>query len=463
MSKKKTNIHFEISERKILLRAFDVGFVLVSILMVQMLTDYTYFYSIFQKLEYGILLVVYLWFFGSVFELYDLQKSRQFDNSVRNIVLTVFVTVLFYLLTPRFSPSLPSNRIQIVFFVMALTISLVLWRYIYVTFFVTSRFNKRVLLVANGSDIEKLVGVLETFDPNYRVIAVLDTGVSAFEIPEHLIAIDLVSLDGFLEKYTISEVVVASRTGRGITAELNEKLMGLLRTGIAVRSFVSVYEDLSQRLPVRHMETDFYDYFPFSRSNRNKLYLIVNRALDIFLSLLGLSLGVLLLPFVLIGNLLGNRGPLLYSQVRVGKHGEHFTLYKLRSMIKNAETDGAQFSYKGDCRITRFGKFLRRTRIDEFPQFVNVLKGDMALIGPRPERPEFVESLSENIPFYSVRHVIKPGITGWAQVMCKYGENEEDSLEKLQYDLYYIKHRGAFLDTAIVIKTLSTILFFRGQ
>jgi lipopolysaccharide/colanic/teichoic acid biosynthesis glycosyltransferase len=132
-------------------------------------------------------------------------------------------------------------------------------------------------------------------------------------------------------------------------------------------------------------------------------------------------------------------------------------------MIKNAEKNGAVFSTKNDKRITTFGKFLRKSRLDEFPQFINILKGDMAVIGPRPERPVFVREIADIMPFYETRHVIKPGLTGWAQVNYSYGATIEDSLIKLQYDLYYIKHRSIFIDINIIIKTLSTVVFYRGQ
>ena len=132
-------------------------------------------------------------------------------------------------------------------------------------------------------------------------------------------------------------------------------------------------------------------------------------------------------------------------------------------MVIDAEKDGARYAEKKDTRVTTFGRFLRRTRIDEIPQFINVIKGDMSLIGPRPERPVFVETLSKKIPFYEIRHLVKPGVTGWAQVNAKYGMTQEDIMEKLQYDLYYIKHRSFFLDSKIILKTLSTIIFFRGQ
>ena len=171
-----------------------------------------------------------------------------------------------------------------------------------------------------------------------------------------------------------------------------------------------------------------------------------------------------LLPLILIGNLIGNRGPLFYKQIRVGENGKLFHIIKLRSMLVNAESKGAQWATKDDPRITAFGKFLRNSRLDEVPQLVNVIKGEMSVIGPRPERPFFVKELSKQIPFYETRHILKPGMTGWAQVNERYGQNViEDSLTKLQYDLYYIKHRDFFLDVSIITKTISTVLYYRGQ
>src|SRR5690606_16020442 len=169
------------------------------------------------------------------------------------------------------------------------------------------------------------------------------------------------------------------------------------------------------------------------------------------------------IPFVWLGNLIGNRGRLFYSQERVGKYAKPFRIVKFRTMPDNSELNGPQWTQKNDTRISRFGKFLRRTRIDEFPQFYNILRGEMSVIGPRPERPVFVKELTAMMPFYKTRHIVKPGLTGWAQVKAKYGSSHDDSLEKLQYDLYYIKHRGLFLDLNILMKTFSTVLFFRGQ
>ena len=173
--------------------------------------------------------------------------------------------------------------------------------------------------------------------------------------------------------------------------------------------------------------------------------------------------GAALIPFIIIVNLISNKGSLFYTQERVGLNGEVFKIFKFRTMGKNAEKDGAVFSTCNDVRVTPFGKFMRKTRIDEFPQFINILKGEMSIIGPRPERPFFVEQIANKMPFYTTRHIIKPGLTGWAQVNYRYGETLEDSLVKLQYDLYYIKHRSVFIDINIILRTFSTVLFYRGQ
>jgi lipopolysaccharide/colanic/teichoic acid biosynthesis glycosyltransferase len=266
-----------------------------------------------------------------------------------------------------------------------------------------------------------------------------------------------------INEHHINEIVVASGYKEGLMLPLYNQLSVLLKAGFPIKDYTQVYEEITQRIPVQHVDKDFYRYFPFSRSNQNKFYQFFFRIFDIIIAIIGLTFLILMLPIILIANFLGNRGSLFYRQERIGKYGEVFRILKLRTMVKDAEPNGPQYAQKNDLRTTRFGKLLRRSRLDEIPQFYNVLKGEMSLIGPRPERPVFVNELSEIIPFYETRHVVKPGLTGWAQVKANYGNCHTDSLVKLQYDLYYIKHRGIFLDLNIILKTLSTVIFFRGQ
>lgn len=462
-SKKK--MHFEISERKVILRLFDVLFVLLALYLVGDLFDLAYITVSTANFYNALMLAIYINVFGTIFELYNLQVASNQYQVTKNTILTTTTIVLVYLLTPIFSPELPSNRFQILLFYLVVLLSLFSWRMFYVKFLASTRFIQNALLICDRDQVEELIVVLENVDPHYKVVAYVNSDFDEdkkfdYHYVQHIKKDDLVS---FVKKSAISEIIIASQKTEGITVDLYHQLLHLLESGYVIREYTQVYESKTQRIPVQYISRDFYRFFPFSRSNQNKLYLLVIRLFDIGLSLIGLIIGFLLLPLIMIGNAMGNRGKLFYTQERVGKDGVVFKILKLRSMVKNAESNGAVFATTNDTRITSFGKFLRKTRIDEFPQFINILKGEMAVIGPRPERPFFVEELAEVMPFYETRHVVKPGLTGWAQVNYSYGVSLEDSLIKLQYDLYYIKHRSVFLDLNIVFKTMTTIFFYRGQ
>ncbi|MEY2693072.1 MAG: hypothetical protein RIT03_1463 [Bacteroidota bacterium] len=462
----KNKIHFEISERKVLLRIFDISTVLLALYTVGIVFNFNYFQFSTTNFYWTIVLGIYLTIFGTVFEMYNLQVASNQVQIIKSIVLTASTTVLVYLLTPIFTPVLPSNRLQILFFYLAIFLALFVWRLIYVAFFASNRFTKNVILICDKDQLKELVLGLENADPHYKVVGYINSdymGVSDDSFLGNLTHIDSHELEKFVLKNAVSEVVVASQNTEGITAQLYNQLIHLLENGFMIKEYTQVYETLTQRIPVQYVARDFYRYFPFSRSNQNHLYLFFIRLVDILVGIVGLVIGMGLLPFICLGNLLANRGGLFYTQDRVGKNGVVFTIVKFRTMIKNAEANGAVFTTLNDSRVTPFGKIMRKTRIDEFPQFYNIIKGDMSVIGPRPERPIFVNEIAETMPFYETRHIIKPGLTGWAQVNYAYGESVNDSLIKLQYDLYYIKHRSIFLDINICVKTLSTILFYRGQ
>jgi len=462
---KATSIHFEVSERKILLRLLDIVCVLFGIYCLELAFNYNYLVISRDNIVAIVVFIVYLSIFGSIFEIYDLQKASKMDVTFRNLVLTASTTVLFYLLTPVITPFLPANRLQIIYFYVVIIASIFVWRIAYMTFVSSPRFYKKVLLVGEISNIESIIKPLRQVDPNYHIVGFINSekeqedpikfkGLKEFR-PE--------SLKQVIMEHNISEILVATYNSETITADIYHDLISLLERGFIIREYTQVYEELTNRVPIQFVGKDFYKYFPFSRSNQNTLYQFFHRLFDVVFSVCGLLFGVAISPLILVGNLLGNRGPLFYVQDRIGKNGELFRIIKLRTMVTDAEETGTSWTQKDDARVTRFGKFLRRSRLDEIPQFINVLKGDMSIIGPRPERPYFVIELSRVIPFYETRHIVKPGLTGWAQVNYRYGSGVDDSLVKLQYDLFYIKHRGLFLDINILMKTLSTILYYRGQ
>lgn len=454
-------IHFEISERKILLRVVDVSIVLLTLFLIGHFFEFDYFVFSTSNFYWTIVLAIYINLIGTIFEMYNLQVASNRIQITKSIILTTAVTVLFYLLTPFYTPVLPSNRLQIIFFFFAILIALSVWRFFYISFLASNRFMKKVLFVGSSKEIDKFVKELQIANPHYTVVGFIptDENIQEANIP----IIQLNEVEEIVYNKYVSEIVVTPIKNKQNSIELYNELLQFLEKGIVIREYDDVYENSNYRLPIHFDNKELYKFFPFSRSNQNKLYQYFSRFLDIMFSIVGLTLFFSLVLIIALFNLFWNKGKLLYSQERVGKNGKTFTIYKLRTMVKDAEKDGAVYATVNDSRITPFGKFLRKTRLDEFPQFINVILGDMAIIGPRPERPIFVDEIATQIPLYQTRHVIKPGLTGWAQVNYPYGSNLEDSLMKLRYDLYYIKHRSLFLDVNIIVKTLSTVFFFRGQ
>jgi exopolysaccharide biosynthesis polyprenyl glycosylphosphotransferase len=464
MMSPKNKMHFEISERKVLLRLFDIIFVLSALYLLSLIFDYQYFELNPVQYYRPILLFVYLSVFGSIFEMYNLQTASDQFQILKSTIFTVTATVIVYLLTPILSPELPKNRIAIIIFYLTVLLALLIWRYFYVYFLASHRFSQNVVLICDENEVEELVLGLENVDPHYKIVGFVSSdSIGESNSDFHYVKeIKKDKLKAFVINNNISEIVIASQKTDGITAELYQQLLHLLESGNIIREYTQVYESKTQRIPVHYISRDFYRFFPFSRSNNNKLYLFLIRFLEYFFSFIGLIACIVFIPLIFIGNLLANKGSLFYTQERVGKNGVVFKIYKFRTMVENSDVNGP-FASSNDKRITPFGKFMRKSRLDELPQFFNVLKGDMAVIGPRPERPYFVNEIAQIMPFYETRHVVKPGLTGWAQVNYSYGESIEESLIKLQYDLYYIKHRSVFLDLSITFKTITTVLFYRGQ
>ena len=453
------NIHFELSERKLLLRILDVTLVLLGLHFVGTIFEFDYFTISEEKWVWSLILGFYILFFGTVFEIYNLKKSSNFYTILKSIILTSSVTILGYLLTPYFTPSLPESRIQILFFYLSMICSMSIGRIAYILFINSPRFVKNVILVADGDRFEEIEKNFTLADANYNIKYFINTNTSQISDLEKEVPAS--NLKDIVQK-GIHEIVVTNSSNFS-SVELYNDLLEVFNQGHIIKEYSQVYENLSGRVYVNFKNNQLYKQFPFSEHNVKPIYKLVHRFFDVLISSIGIVGLLILLPILLLMNLVANRGPLLYTQERVGRKGKCFKIYKLRSMVVNAEKNGAVWAEKNDMRVTKFGKFLRKTRLDEFPQFFNILKGEMSVIGPRPERPIFVEELSKEIPFYPTRHIIKPGLTGWAQVNTSYGATVEDSLRKLQYDLYYIKHRNVFLDLNIAIKTLSTIIFYRGQ
>ena len=336
-----------------------------------------------------------------------------------------------------------------------------IWRFLYILLLFSPRYFKVIVVICHSSRAQNLLKLI--YNHNFHNVAcyISDKKVEEFDGYHDVESANIYKL---VKTSLANEVIINIRGfSSEIVAKINEDLVLLFEEGINIKSYENFYEELTDRVPKEYLDYQFYENINLSKNLENKLYLFFHKIIDLVVSSAGLLLFLPIVPFIFMMNLFVNRGPLFYTQKRVGKNGKEFTIYKLRSMVPNAENMGPVYAEKNDKRITLFGKFLRNARLDEAPQFFNILKGDMSLIGPRPERPEFVKDLEEKVPFYSIRHVVKPGITGWAQVKFPYAGNLDEQEKKLRYDLFYIKEQSLFLDFKIIIKTITTVLFFKGQ
>lgn len=331
------------------------------------------------------------------------------------------------------------------------------WRWLYYRNADKLTHPLRVLLVGadRGGSVRKL---LAEGLPKARIIGYVGEPDPSDTLTERLGPSYMV-LEAAKEKHATMIVLLPDAP---IDDDIARMLLEAKLSGAMVVDIRSFYEHVAQRLPLSQINDEWLlQTEGFSLNTRGSLRRL-KRALDV---LIALSLLVITLPLILVTALvvrLESPGPVIYRQDRVGLREREFTVYKFRSMRRDAEKSGAVWAANNDARVTRFGKFIRKARIDELPQLWNVLKGDMSFIGPRPERMAFVRQLKKTIPYYSLRHTVKPGLTGWAQVCFPYGASEDDARRKLEYDLYYIKNMSLLLDIHIIFKTMGVVLFPKG-
>jgi len=336
------------------------------------------------------------------------------------------------------------------------------WRLLFNHLAGSLRLEERVLVVGTGATARKVARqILDQKDFAYRVVGFIDEDDS--RIGERIVNPAIVGthadIPALIERHQIDRIIVGLADRRGKLPV--EELLGAKFAGVRVEDATTTYERITGKILLDDLRPSwliFSDGFRVSRVNR-----WMKRAVDLALSFV---MGLLASPAMLLTALaiwVEDGRPVLYCQERVGENGRLFTLCKFRSMRTDAEQAGTPiWARDGDDRVTRVGQFIRKTRLDELPQLWNVLRGDMSFVGPRPERPYFVAELSKQIPFYQQRHAVKPGVTGWAQVKYRYGSSVEDAMEKLRYDLYYIKHLSVFFDMTIVFDTVKVVLFRKG-
>ncbi len=475
-----------VSERRLLLMGMDVVCLVASAILAMVVwarfrTDIV-FTGVFVRQHIGWLAgLPVIWFIlFQVNGLYELQSSARVRTTIRRLSVvilefTALYILLYYLLTPTAGSSqildslgLPRLlRVVPIWFVIFSWLFLAGWRALYANLLTGDHFRRRTIIVGTDLPGQAILNTLRNLaSGEYTVLGFVTTeGEGSLNSADTVF--DDVSVLGTFEQlpalvrqHEANEIVVA--TDHSPAPSLAKVLLHCYEKGTEIVEMPTLYEQLTGRLPVQYLGPRLSFLLPEPPATW-PLYRIWRRLFELCSVVVGLPLVVMLIPIVALCNRMWAPGPLFYRQERVGQGGRVFRLLKFRTMATDAEDKtGAVWAKKDDPRVTRVGNRLRKARIDELPQFWNVLKGEMSLIGPRPERPEFTSQLEHKIPFYRARHAVKPGLTGWAQVNRGYSSSVDSSLEKLEYDLYYIKHQGIALDFLITLRTISVVLTLKG-
>ncbi len=319
---------------------------------------------------------------------------------------------------------------------------------------------KRLVIAGAGKEGQEIAQVIKSAGENYEVIGFIDDDKDKMGKSAAGKNIEILGTSDQLlthvEKHRIDQIIFAR--GEKDNPRLTKNILNARLKGIEVIDMPDMYQALKWRIPINYIEDNWFLREKGFEYPKNILAMKTKRLIDIIISSFILTLSLPLWPIIALLIKMNSRGPVFYVQKRVGKNESLFSLYKFRSMIDKAEENEAVWADKNDKRITFVGKILRRLHLDELPQFWNVIRGEMSLVGPRPERPEFVEDLEKKIPYYSLRHFMEPGVTGWAQVNFPYASSIEDSHEKLEYDLYYVSHMNMLFDVQVLLKTAQKIL-----
>lgn len=480
LQKDSPKIGLDLKERRYLLLCFDLVALFLSLLL-------SFFWAerdprdLIGEKYYWVLTYFLTWLaVATVMQCYDIKRSSG-PRSIFEAGLAAFLAGTLYQIIPLpfITPTFPSRRLYALLLPVISFAFVAFLRLIWSRIFSHAIFQRRLLVVGAGRAGETLISELNQHNAaiakhqaegpdasGYKVLGFVDDNDAVLDtcVHGHSVLGTHSALVPLADKLKPDEIVVAITHLDQISAPMFESIIRCRAKGYVVTTMASFYERLTSKIPLQHVGRNLQVLLPLEPDPIYRLYMVLKRGFDILSGLLGLVAIALIAPVIALLNLIYSPGPLFFRQERVGLLDRKFSVLKFRTMSVDAEKGtGAVWCGDQDPRITRHGHFMRRTRIDEIPQLLNVLVGEMTLIGPRPERPQFVEMLEREIPFYSLRHGHKPGLTGWAQVNFPYGASIEDSFQKLQYDLYYLKHQGFVLDLQIVLRTLSVVLGFKGR
>ena len=463
-----------ISERRVLLMALDVVAIWSALLVVLYLdarerTLRPLDLRIILEHPHWFLLPVLLWFpLAHTFDAYDLRVASRFSTAAKAVGKAGIITVGVYLLIPYITPPLPTSRLVLLSYFLITLLFLLVGRGLYILALSQPFFQRYALIVGAGWAGRTIAEALSKYgDGSYHVVGFIDDDPAKQERSYDISHLSVPVLGGrdalpeLIKRHQITTLILAIT--HDVNGALLQTLLDCLELGVEIIPMPVLYEQLTGRVPIEHVGNHWHVAMPIHHPLTRPFNRLVKRLSDIVLASLGILVLAPFFPILALAIYLDSPGPIFYTQWRVGQGGRLFKAYKFRSMIPDAEKGKAVWAQENDPRVTRVGRILRKTHVDEFPQFFNILKGEMSAVGPRPERPEFVEELAKEIPFYRVRHAVKPGMAGWALVKYGYASSKEDAVAKLQYDLYYIKHQSLWLDIVILLKTVVDTLTLGGR
>jgi exopolysaccharide biosynthesis polyprenyl glycosylphosphotransferase len=398
-------------------------------------------------------------------ELYDPHVASSGRKTTRGIAIAAFIGLLVYSVAFIIQQESNLPRIGVGAFLLFASLLTLLWRMIFIRLYKTTGQRRRVLLIGAGKAGQTLAELYNASSTqSFNLIGYVDDDTA--KVGKRICGLRVlgssVHLLNIVDVYHISDLVIA--INGEIQGATFQSILDAQERGVEVTRMPILYEEMTGRVPVHHLESDWIIRSFVDGLHVSGFYELLKRILDIAGALVGLLIFAITSPFLSIAVFLDTGFPVYYSQPRLGKGGLVFKIYKYRTMRQDAEAEGeAKTTLENDPRVTRVGGFLRRTRLDELPQFWNVLRGEMSLVGPRAERPELVAEYQRQVPFYRARLLVKPGLTGWAQINYGYVASVTETAVKIEYDLYYIKHRTLSMDFQIILRTIGTVLRRTGR
>lgn len=420
--------------KTLLLLLVDIGILFLSLTLVISLRhgNLSEHYQLFSLIfPFWIL----MYFIEGLYTLRTYNPANLSISVLRGTVLSILISFIFIYLFPIQGEGV-TPKTNLIFTGLTTLALMYGWRTTFFKFFSRDRRLRETVLIGSNETLQMVTEEIER-KPHlgYKIIA------TSGEIPPE------------------TKLIAIERNFAN--TELYQKIFSMLGS-VEVMDLAAFAEKISGKIPIKAIDEAWFIEYCGHQESRSYdfLKLVIDKSVAILMLILLIPVAAILIPILLVFH----GRPIVFKQIRTGQNNKPFKLYKLRSMVVDAEKNGAQWAKPGDARVTKLGKFLRKTRLDELPQLINIIRGEMSLVGPRPERPEMIEKqLAPNIPFYNLRHLVKPGVTGWAQVTFRYGFSQEDSKEKLQFDLYYVKNKSLWLDILVLMKTIKTVVTGAGQ